>query len=375
LQRLAVTSLTHDRTKLASALAGVAFATTLVITQAGIYSGFVANSSAIIRHAGGDVWIMARGTRVVDFGETLSPGARSAVMAHPCVERVRPLTFTFVPLRKKTGGFDSMQILGFELDEKGPVLPWSLSQGLSHDLEEPMSIAVDEGDVGKLELPANPLGATMEIRGRLVRVAAVTRGIRAFTLQPYGFSSIRTARRLSGIADGRATFLVADLREPSCAPSVIQAAERWPELQAMTTEKFATTTERYWVNGSGAGAVLGFSTLLGLVVGVVIVGQTLYSMTKDYEPELATLKAMGASRGELASFVGWQAAFLGCLGAALGTVLALGLRRLVEGAGLVVVLSSTVLLGSYLAIVFMCSTASIGSMRRVLSLEAGQVFK
>ena len=121
--------------------------------------------------------------------------------------------------------------------------------------------------------------------------------------------------------------------------------------------------------------MLGFSALLGLVVGVVIVGQTLYSMTKDHQRELATLKAMGASGWELASFVAWQAALLAFAGCALGTVLVFGLRRLLAGAGLKLVLSPGVLTIGYATILVMCSVASVGSVRKVILFEAAEVFK
>ena len=68
--------------------------------------------------------------------------------------------------------------------------------------------------------------------------------------------------------------------------------------------------------GSGAGAALAFSALFSLVIGIVIVGQTLYSITREHLKELATLKAMGASRGELVGFVSWQASFLALVGGA-----------------------------------------------------------
>jgi putative ABC transport system permease protein len=277
-------------------------------------------------------------------------------------------------MRRSTGEFDSLQVIGSE-PRIGPLLPWSLRDGLPGDLEPPFRAAVDESDLAKLGLPSSPIGAGLDVAGKIIHIAAVTTGIRGFTLQPYMFTTIATARRLAGIAEGRSTYLVIDLKDPACAHDVMALAERRPDIEARTTDSFAKITETYWVTGSGAGAVLGFSALLGLVVGVVIVGQTLYSMTKDHQRELATLKAMGASNLELSSFVAWQAVLLALVGGAVGTILVYGLRRLLAGAGLRLVLSPSVLVLGYAAIVLMCSIASIGSVRKVLSFEAGEVFK
>jgi hypothetical protein len=84
---VALLSLLHDRGKLA--VAGVSLAATLLLVQIGLFAAFLDTSSAIVRRIGGDVWVMARGTEVVDNGETLSAGSRAAVAARACVRAVR----------------------------------------------------------------------------------------------------------------------------------------------------------------------------------------------------------------------------------------------------------------------------------------------
>jgi putative ABC transport system permease protein len=151
--------------------------------------------------------------------------------------------------------------------------------------------------------------------------------------------------------------------------------ERHPDLQALTAAAFRKKTEDYWVGGSGAGVAIGFSALLGLVVGTVIVGQTLYSVTREHERELATLKAIGATRTELASFVAWQAALLAVLGGVIGFGLAAIGQHVLADAGLMVVLSPRVLVMASCAVFGMCAVASVGSVRKVLNLDAAEVFK
>jgi hypothetical protein len=62
-RRIALKSLLHDRGKAGAALAGVAFATTLLLVQSGVYLGFLETSAGLISRVGGDVWVMARGAR------------------------------------------------------------------------------------------------------------------------------------------------------------------------------------------------------------------------------------------------------------------------------------------------------------------------
>lgn len=372
--RIALASLAHDRGKLLASLAGVAFAATLVFAQVGLYAGFLDGSSAIVRFVGGDVWVMARGTQVVDNGERLSAGSREIAAAHPCVRRVRGLVLSFQTLRKPSGAVDAVQVVGYEPDERH-LVPWAMARGLPQDLHGPLRVAIDRLDLGKLAIDGDPIGAPLSVGDQTVQVAAVTDGIRAFTLAPYVFAELETARRLALLGSDQAIFWVLDLERPECASDVIAAVARHPDLDAHPTAEFGHMTEEYWVAGSGAGTALGFSALLGLVVGVVIVGQTLYAVTKEHLRELATLKAIGASPLELVRFVGWQAAFLAIVGGGLGLAMAFAVKSAAVDAGLTIVLSGPVLALGIGAVIAMCTVASLGSVRAVLSLQAAEVFK
>ena len=114
---------------------------------------------------------------------------------------------------------------------------------------------------------------------------------------------------------------------------------RLPDVTLIPKAAWMQRTEDYWVRESGAGTVLAVTAALGLVVGAVIVGQTLYSMTKQHLPELATPKALGARPSELAGFVVWQVAFLALLGGGVGIAIAFFLRDLLAASGLAVALS------------------------------------
>lgn len=372
MRRIAMLSLLHDRGKLMAAVAGVAFAAMLVAVQGGIYAGFLDSASATIRNMGGDVWVMAKGTEVIDEGEPLSVGIRGAAARHPCVRQVRGVILGWAWLRKKNGAPSTVQVVAAE---EGSLIPWSMAKGLPSDVGGPMRVAIDTGDLHKLQIDGDPLGTALDVSGFRLHVAALTHGIKSFTLMPYLFTSVRTARRITGMGEGRFTFLVLDLAHPSCAADVIHAINEERDLEAMPTEQFRKNSEDYWVGGSGAGTALAFCALLGLVVGTAIVGQTLYAVTKEHAKELATLKALGASRGHLVAFVLWQAVFLGAVGEVLGLAMAFSVRGIVTGLGVKVILSTGVMAAGAAAIALMCVVASTSSVLRVLKLEVAEVFQ
>jgi putative ABC transport system permease protein len=371
---VALRSLCHDRGKLMAALAGVALAATLLLVQVGLFVAFLSTSSAIVERIGGDIWVMARGTEVVDNAETLSAGSRAVLASRACVRRVRGAVIAVTTTRKPSGALDYLQIVGVERDQT-PLVPWTLVRGLPIDLHAPDRVAIDEHDIDKLALPADPIGRPIAVAGRVALVAALTRGIRSFALYPYLFAEIGNARHLVGMAEGQAQYWIGELESTACARSVIAAVRKHTDLDAHTTAEFARMTESYWVFGSGAGGALAFCALFSLLVGAVIVAQTLYSITKDHEKELATLKAMGATPRELIAFVAWQASLLALSGGAIGAALSLGLRALLSSQGIAIALSGAVFGIGALAVASMCVLASVPSVRRVLSVEAAEVFR
>ena len=74
-------------------------------------------------------------------------------------------------------------------------------------------------------------------------------------------------------------------------------AARLPDTEILTHDDFRQRSLDYWLFETGAGSALIAGAALGIIVGVVIVAQTLYASTKDHLNEFATLRALGASAG------------------------------------------------------------------------------
>ena len=370
---VALRSLVHERGKAAASLLGVACASALLFVEIGLRSGLEATSSALVRRTGGDVWLVARGTEVLDNGQAIAPESVERLRSEPCVRRVRELVVAIVPVKKKSGALDYVQIVGSAAGET-PALPWSWASGGPPDVHG-LRVTVDEGDAKKLQLPLARIGSELSLGERTVTIAATTRGIRSFALVPYIFADLDGARALAGLAPGAATYAVADVRSPACVSEVIAAFASDKAVEVHTTAAFARMTERFWMEGSGAGATIAASALFSLLVGAVTVGQTLYSLTRDHLRELATLKAMGATIGELVSFVVWQTATLASSGGLLGFGIAVAVQRALEGEGVTMSLSRDVLIAASAAIVVMCFSAAIPSVLRVRRVSALEVLR
>lgn len=374
MRRIAIRSILFDRGKLIASLLGVALASTLGFVQIGLYEGFVRSSSTVIDNVGGDIWATPRGVNVIDYSQIVSAGPRSLLLSHPCVADVRGLLYGFSFIQRP-GGTRSTAIVVAVEPRPGQQIPWGEVVGDVADLNQPLRVSVDRTDLVKLELPSDPIGRNFEVNSLRVTVGAVTEGIRSFTLNPYLFTSMTNGRRLLGLSENEVMYYVVDLVDRRCGPDLVQWMKRQPDIELWDTATWSAATEDYWVGSSGAGAALAFSAILGLFVGGVIVGQTLYSMAKEHLLELATLKAVGARPMELAGFVLWQVAFLAAVGVVSGFVLALILRHVLARLGLSVVVSPGTVGLSIVATLVMCLLASIASLSAVFKVEAAKVLR
>ncbi|MBX7192856.1 MAG: ABC transporter permease [Sandaracinaceae bacterium] len=378
MHRIALQTLLFHRAKVAAALAGVAFATALMIIQIGLYEGLRSRASVLVNRLGGDLWIMAAGTSMVDDSELLATGAELPARAHPCVTSVRPAIVAWVPYRTPAGARHTLQLVGSDLRTAGPThayVPWSFAEGLPQDLLAQDRVAIDDGDLSRLGLAPPLVGSTLEIAERRVEVRGVTTGIRNVSLIPMVFADVETARTLAGAAPDGATYWLVDLADGSCGPSVARAIERDPRLDVMTREELASVTEEHVVTESGAGAALAFVALLGLVVGTVIVGQTLLSLVREHHKELGMLRAVGASRSELAQFVAWLSAFVAAMGGALGVILALLVQSGLGGRSVELHYGPGAILTGLAAVLVMCTVAGAASLASVLRLDVVKVLQ
>jgi putative ABC transport system permease protein len=148
-----------------------------------------------------------------------------------------------------------------------------------------------------------------------------------------------------------------------------------PSTDVWTSNGFSWQTRVYWLLTTGAGSALLLAAVLGLVVGLVIVSQTLYSATVERQEEYATIRAMGASDRYLKSIILQQALVSGALGYIFGTAAALMIAWIVQGGSAALILSYQLVLVLGLVTMTMCVAASLISIRKVLSVDAASVFR
>ncbi|MCP2731529.1 ABC transporter permease DevC [Limnofasciculus baicalensis] len=147
------------------------------------------------------------------------------------------------------------------------------------------------------------------------------------------------------------------------------------DVRILSKEEFVQVEKHYWQTSTSIGFVFTLGTIMGFIVGIVIVYQILYTDVDDHLPEYATLKAMGYKNSYLLMVVFQEALMLAVVGYVPGFVVASGLYTLTRNAtslpmGMDFAKTTTVLT---LTIV-MCSVSGAIAVRKLQAADPADIF-
>ena len=130
------------------------------------------------------------------------------------------------------------------------------------------------------------------------------------------FSSFKNAQGFARLQEDQTLFILVTRRAPGTDLAALQkfAGIAGARCRRPTTAKFSSMTRIYWMFTTGAGVAVLIAALLGLVVGVVVVAQTIYATTMDHIREYGTLKAMGAPNSYIYRVIITQAGIAAVVG-------------------------------------------------------------
>jgi putative ABC transport system permease protein len=370
---LAVRNLFHDRVRLTVTLVGILFSIVLVAVQLGLYFGARKMIVSMIDNAQGELWITAYGAKSFEEGGILlTPRERHAALAVPGVKAAIPLVVTFAEWRKPGGGSTNTVLVGTN-PEDGGLAAWGITTGSPQSIMSPDGVAVDISYLSSLGIKG--VGETAQIEQGRVRVTALTDGIRSFTMAPYIFTTLNRARSLVGVPADNASYYLIQLQPGAEAAQVRKALQdRLPNTEVLTKDEFRNRNLDQWLFSTGAGVALIGGALLGLLVGTVIVAQTLYSSTKDHLNEFATLRALGSSSGYIHKVILTQAGVSAVLGYVLGMVIAMVIVLFSEQTALPILMSPELAVFLFLVTLGMCAISAMSAIVKVTKIDPAMVF-
>jgi putative ABC transport system permease protein len=369
---LAFRNLFHDRLRLAATVIGIVFSIVLVTVQMGLYLGFGQMVTTMIDHATADLWIVPRGTKCFEDPSLLDVRQRNRALSVPGAAEAIPVVIGFADWRTPNGSSTPVFVVGTDL-RAGGLEPWNVVEGRVESLSTPNAVAVDRSYFNRLGITG--IGARAEIRQQAVRVAAVTDGIRSFTTTPYVFMDVDRARAYTGVPSSKATYFLVRVAEGASVENVRRGLlSTLSDVEVLTPDEFRERSRAFWLFGTGAGAALFAGALLGVIVGTVIVAQTLYSSTKDHLNEFATLRAIGSSRQYIYKVIIWQALLNAVIGFGLAALIDIVVVRATAASALPIVITPTLSVSLFVLTVVMCVVSAIAAIMKVTRIDPAVVF-
>jgi putative ABC transport system permease protein len=366
-------NLFHDKIRFAVALAGISFAVVLITVQLGVYLAFRSNVSVLIDHTEADIWITAHGLENFDFGRPFSEKKRYEVAEVPGVAWAERYFLGFGYWKTPGGSQETVQMVGFD-PETMVGAPWSIVKGNPQDVKYFNSIFYDEAETNRL---GNlPIGGETEINNHRVRVAGIVSGARSFIQSPYIFTSFKNALNLSFINKGNTVYVLVKVA-PGYSVKDVQRRirETVKDVDVYTSPDFSKKTQDYWMINTGTGVALLAVALMGVVIGTVIVANTIYTSTTEHLKEFGTLKAIGASNWDLYAIIIEQALINSVIGFAVGMAISYLVIQAMKKGHLPVLLPPPVLVGIFVLTVLMCLWSSVLSISKVTRIDPAMVFK
>jgi putative ABC transport system permease protein len=370
---LARKNLLHDRLRFVITISGVAFAVTLVLVQVGLFMGLLAKSTVTIEHASADIWMTSHETPNVDFAHNFPETTVLRVRGVPGVARADNLLVQFMNIQLPSGAEEGCLTYGLE-DFSAWNLPWSVNEGDPSDLRRGRFVLMDrsaERRFGRFDV-----GDYREILGTRFKIIGTTNEAASFTTAPIVFMDLRQAQELAQTAFRKASYVLVKVAPGADVAQVAADIRKIaPHNDVYTRAEWARRSRTYWVVSTGLGMNMGVTVFLGILVGVVVVAQTLYTSAVEHVKEFGTVKAIGGSNWDIYRILGEQALIAAVVGFVLGGVFSLGMRPLMAKLYLNVLLTPAFGAAVFVGTVLMCLGAAMLSFRRVAGIDPALVFR
>ena len=147
------------------------------------------------------------------------------------------------------------------------------------------------------------------------------------------------------------------------------------ELQVLTKEELIAQERDYWNTASSFGIIFGFGSIMGILVGRVVVYQVLYTDVSDHLKHYATLKAMGFSDGFILAIVIQEALLLGVSSFIPATIVSTGMYAFLTAAsGIRIEMTGdkTALVGALT--IGVCAVSAAIAIRKLQEADPASVF-
>ena len=312
--RFAWRNLLHERTRLLVSTGGVALAVLLIFFMGGVFAGSEEHAVAYMRNQPADLWLMQEGVENLHMSSSLLPP--DAVARAQDVAGVADAVGLLYASGAVDLGDEQVYSYIFAVDGAAPFgQPWQMDAG--DPRPGPGEVVIDSDLARRYGLGlgdrVNILGYELSIGGLSEETFGIATSITWVNKQALA--------ALMGVPADAASYILVQPKPGTDEEAVAaRLRESVPEANLMTREAFIAS-DKEMIRQMGADIIRAM-TLVAYVVGILVIGLTIYTATVERAREYAVLKAIGANSGHLLRAVFAQAFASTGLGFVAGVLLA-----------------------------------------------------
>ena len=385
---LALKMLFGDTAKYLMLVAGLFFATFLIVQQASVFCGLMRWTTATLKNVAAPIFIVEERVEQVNETNPMRDTDVARIRSVAAVRWAMPLYSGIQRVRLDNGSFKTIQLIGIDAASLAGA-PGRMVAGNLADLRLPNTVVIDELATERLSPDPKDLtkrikiGDRFEINDVEARVVGICKAMRSFTGGPYIWTTYERALQYT---PPQRKMLTAVIAAPVAGMTDDQAAleiEKATGLRAYVNRDFGTnkkdfnTSTIWWyVKNTGIPISFGTTVVIGFIVGVAIACQTFYSFVLDNLKHLGALKAMGMSNFRLSMMLVVQALTVGIIGFGLGLLATSGFAMgAIEKGQPPFFMPWQIPVAAFCAIQVICLLAALMGIIRLSLYEPAMVFR
>jgi putative ABC transport system permease protein len=373
--------LTREKTRLAVALSGIAFADILMFMQLGFRDALYYSNVRMHSSLKGDIVVINNQSNAVLAMKPFSQRRLYKALDVPAVESVHPIYLDYTTWKNPITG-RPRSILTFAFNPEFNVFDLPGVEENINKLKMPDVVLFDRSSRVEYGPIASDFeqgkNVTAEVRRRRIKVAGL------FTLgASFGAdgnlitSDVNFLRIFNNRQRGLIDIGLIRLKPGSDVNQVAAYLRTYlpTDVNVFTKEEFIDFERNYWATSTAIGFIFTLGTIMGFIVGTVIVYQILYTEVTDHLSEYATLKAIGYTQNYLLTVILQEAFMLAVLGYIPGFACALFLYQVARDATLLPVFMSYYRAIMVLILtILMCFISGVIAMRKLRSADPADIF-
>ena len=379
---LAWRQLFHQQARLLAAIAGIVFAVVLIMVQLGFQAALYESSTLHYDHMTADIVLLSPQYEAIMYNNSGFPLERlNQAYAVDGVSSTLPMYGSFVAWKNPwTRKERTMYMFGFK-----PV-PGFFDLGAIKDpgplLRENDSVLFDVlsrkeyGDVPSAFRAGQRV--VTEMVGHRVEVTGLFSAGTSFGIDgAVVMSDANFFRLMPGRSPEVVNFGLIKLK-PGYDPDQVRAQleKVLPnDVRVLTHSQIDANEREFWSSNTPIGFIFALGVGLGLVVGIIVVYQILYTDVSDHLQEYATLKAIGYKDSFLFTIIIWESLILSVFGYIPGFLISLLIYRVATNATFLP-LRMTAERGVvvYLLTIAMCVVSGALALRRLSKADPAEIF-